>query len=183
AVKFVAQPAGNSARAQDANVNRRKRVERRCFISLGNRGRSGLWGLFAVFDGWPEVIPVERATEFAVMASLTVSGPERTVGEINRLVAFSPPHVEAAGAVAALAADMNHLLSAKLPAVTGHAAEANGVTANALGIGIGLACHESVKRLRVAGLRPDRARGLVAFHATLAANDTGGDPHPRHHVR
>ena len=118
-----------------------------------------------MFDERPKFVPVEGAAEFAVMTFLAIARVQRAESEMDRGVACLLADVQAARAVTTFAADVHQLGRAEFAAIAGRAAEADGVAADALGVGIGLATDQRRESVRVGGCLPDcAAPGWQARH-------------------
>jgi hypothetical protein len=95
----------------------------------------------------PEFVEFERTAEFAVMTFLAITGAERAKRSAIGRTLLALRDVDAAGSVAAFAADIDQAVSAKFPPVTARTPEADGVATEAVRIGIGLPLHQRRKRM------------------------------------
>ena len=126
-----------------------------------------------MFDLWPEVVPVEGGTEFALVAFEAVStgeGPE-VEGYIASGRALG--NVEAAGAVAAFAADLSELGGTELAAVAGGHFKANGVATNARGVRLGMGADQGIKGNGMQAIAPNLCCGRVAAQTRFASHKLG----------
>src|ERR1039457_4947353 len=108
----------------------------------------------SMFDERPKFVPVEWPAEFAVMTFLAITRSQRTKREMNRSVARLLAHVQTARPVTTFAAGVHQPGGAEFAAITGRAAKADGVAADALGVGIGAAINQRLEGVRVSRSGP-----------------------------